>query len=337
MRPSELKSVLTSRFKAGVKRSVLIEGSPGVGKTQVCEQVAKELGIGYMCIHAPLLQPEDYGFPVVNKDRTDVDFIVSTHKFPLQGSDIPETGIFNIDEIPQADASGQKILANLVQAREIHGHKIKPGWMIVGTGNRVTDRAGASRILSHLGNRVCRLAFDASLDDWCDWAHMNKVNPEIISFIRWRPELLNKFDPQMDINPTPRAWAEGVNTSLGVVAPNQELPVFTGDVGEGPAAELCAFLKIYRNLPNIEDILEKPLKTKIPDGPAVMYALCGALGAKITPATFDASMQYVRRLPGEFVVLFIRDVLKRTPEIKNSEAFRDWASTDGVKCLAVGK
>ena len=333
MRISQLKQLITARYKAGSNRSILIEGSPGIGKTEIPKQAAKELGIGCMIIHAPLMQPEDYGFPVISADRENVSFIVSKDKFPIVGSDCPDQGILVVDELPQTDNNGQKILANMLQAREIHGVKLKDGWVIVATGNRSTDRAGANRILSHLGNRVTRINLDVSLDDWTQWALANNVKPEVIAFIRFRPELLNAFDSQQEINPTPRSWVEGVSADLGVVGSELEFETFKGAVGEGAAAEFTSFLRIYRELPSPDAIMLDPSNHAMANKPVVLYALCGALATRATGDNFGRIMLYVSRMPAEFAVLFVKDAIRRKPEIQSSQSFIQWASTDGAKIL----
>lgn len=333
MRPSEILKLIEARVNAKIVRPVLLEGSPGLGKTQLAEQAAQKLGIDFKVIHAPLLQPEDYGFPVISKDRDNVDFIVSKSKFPVEGSDCPDAGVFLIDELPQADNSAQKILANLLQAREIHGQKLKKNWVIIATGNKTTDRAGANRLLSHLNDRITKIHLDVSLDDWTNWALEHGIKTEVIAFIRFRPELLSHFDPHADKSPTPRAWSEGVSAALGTIDPKHELEVFKGDVGEGPAAEFVAFLKVYRKLPNVDTILLDPKKVEVPTDPATLYALCGALAHKATGDNFGRIMTYIERMPTEFSVLFVRDVMKRKPEIQNTSDFIKWASGPGAKLL----
>lgn len=352
MKPSELKSEIAKRFQAGIKRPLHVISSPGIGKTQIAGQAAKELGIGFKAIHAPLLQPEDYGFPVIGADKQDVRFIVSREKFPVVGADCPDKGIFLVDELPQADNSAQKILANLFQEREIHGQRLKDGWAIVSTGNRTTDRAGANRLLSHLKDRVTEVPLDPSLDDWTQWAIENGVKPEVIAFIRFRPALLSAFDPQAEKSPTPRAWVEGVSAALGITSPNLELATFTGDVGEGAAAEFCGFIKIFRELPSPDVIALNPLTAPVSDKPAVHYAVCGSLAHRATDANFGRFMQYVARLPREFSVLYVRDAIRcRQPSrgsdgkakqcgkcsacaIQSSADFMKWASGDGAKLLS---
>lgn len=335
MRPSDLKSLIAARFKAGIKRPLLVESSPGIGKTQIAAQAAKEMGIGFLAIHAPLLQPEDYGFPVISSDKSTVNFVVSRDKFPIESaSELPENGIFLIDELSQADNSAQKILANLIQERDIHGQKLKPGWLVIATGNRLTDRAGANRLLSHLKNRLTTIELDASIDDWSQWAIENNVKSEVIAFLRFRPELLNAFDPQNDINATPRSWVEGVSAALGAIDPTQEMEDFKGDVGEGAAAEFCGFLKVYRKLPSPDSIMLNPAKAEIPNDPATLYALCGALAHKTGTDNFGRIMTYVGRMAPEFTVLYIRDALKRKPEIQATKEFIEWASGPGAKLLS---
>lgn len=333
MRPIQLKQLIEARFKAGIKRPLHIEGSPGLGKTQIPAQVSKELDIGFQALHGPLLQPEDYGFPVISADKSDVDFIVSKHKFPVEGSAYPDKGILLLDELPQCDMSAQKILANLAQEREIHGQKLKDGWMIISTGNRVTDRAGANRLLSHLRNKITSVELEVSLDDWTNWALANGIATEVIAFIRFRPDLLNAFDPQAECNPTPRAWCQGVSAALGNIPAELEFPTFKGDVGEGAAAEFTAFLKIYRKLPSPDAILMSPDTAEVPKDPATLYALCGALANRTTGDNFDRVMKYTSRMSPEFTVLFIKDVIKRKPEIQTTPTFIQWGSGPGAKLL----
>lgn len=333
MKPSSLKSLLVSRFNAGMKRPVLVESAPGIGKTQIAAQVALELGVEFKTIHAPLLLPEDYGLPSISKDKSSVDFIVSRDKFPLETSDCADRGILLIDELSQADSSAQKILANLIQEREIHGKRLKKDWTIIATGNRLSDRAGANRILGHLANRLTRVEVEVSLDDWTQWALNNGVKPEVISFIRFRPELLSSYDASQDTSATPRAWSEGVSPSLGAIESALEFEVFRGDVGEGPASEFLAFLKIFRKLPNPDAVLLNPTKIDVPTDPATLYALCGALAHRVTGANFDRAMTYVGRMPPEFSVLFVRDASARCSDIFTTKAYISWASGAGASLL----
>lgn len=338
MKPSLMTETLTARATAHIrgdlKRSTYIIGPPGLGKTQLTRQVAKDAGIGFMALHAPLMQPEDYGMPVVNANRDGYDFVVSAEKFPLQGHDnVPDTGILLIDEMAQADNAGQKILANLLQEREIHGKHLKDGWHIVATGNRQQDRAGANRILSHLNDRITTYELEPNLEDWCSWALDNGVKPEVVSFLRFKSALLCDFNPQHEKNPTPRSWAEGVSNAIGCVPEAAEFDTFKGDVGEGPAAEFVGFLKIARKLPNPDLILLQPDKYEVPKEPSTLYALAGALAHRAKEDNFERVMTYAKRMPPEFMVLTVRDAVRLVPACANTRAFTEWAVKEGAKVV----
>lgn len=333
MKPIEYKNLIKARHLASIIRPLYAEGMPGVGKTEIPKQAAAEMKIDCRVIHAPLLQPEDYSFPVISVDRQNVTFVVAKEKFPIEGSECGDVGILIIDELAQADANAQKILRNLIQAREIHGHKLKKGWSIIATGNRVIDRAGANRLLSHLSNVLTRVTLEPNLDDWTQWALANGVRPEVVAFIRFKPDLLSNFDPNQEINATPRAWTEGVSAALGAIDPTMELTVFSGDVGQGPASEFLAFLKIYRKLPSPDAIIMSPEKAVVPDDLSTLYALCGALSHRTAPDNFGRIMKYIKRIPAEFGVLYVKDAIARCPEIQQSKDFIAWASSDGAKLL----
>jgi hypothetical protein len=333
MRPETFKNTMLTFVK--LRRPCLAEGPPGGGKTQAFQAVAKEAFAdprSFILFHAPTMLPEDWALPSPNADRTKFNFLINS-RFPVVGSDHPEEGIILIDEAPQAENSIQKSIANLIQEREVYGQKLKEGWTIFMTGNRAQDRAGANRILSHLRNRVTTIEFETHLDDWCNWALDNNVRTELVALMRFKPNLLHDFDPNRDINPTPRSWVEGVSPILDNVPREAEMECIRGAVGEGAAAECSAFLKIYRSLPDPDVVLMNPDHHEIPTEASVRFALSGALAQRASAGNFDAVMRYMSRMPQEFCTITVLDSIRRDPAIQNSKAFIRWASTDGAKIL----
>lgn len=333
MKTSDIKALIVARNKAGHKRTLMLEGPPGVGKTQIVQQAADELGIGFIAMHAPTAQPEDMGLPVPNKDRTGIDFLVP-NVLPFEGTDRPKAGLLLIDELPQGDNATQKTLANLIQEREVHGKRLMDNWTIVATGNRQQDRAGANRILSHLANRLTVVEVEPNLDDWASWfVQQPFFRPEGLAFLRFRPALLSKFDPNLPHNPTPRAWAEGVFQTIGTIPQHLEFECFKGDVGEGPASEFVGFLNIYRQLPDIDKVIANPAKEKVPTDNATCYALAGALGSRATPENFGNIIAYTARMSPEYQVITIRDAIKRDADLTGTTEFCDWAAGPGAELL----
>ena len=322
MRPQLLTQTLKDLIN--LNRAVLITGSPGGGKTSLVRQVAKDLDRHYIEQHLPTMLVEDFGVPYPDGDTLSYKL---PKWYPAKGSqwDDGRGGVLCFDDRNQGDNNLQKVLANIIEARTLHGVPMADGWSVVSTGNRQQDRAGSNRVLSHLANRETMLPFDTHLDDWTAWALNNEVTPELVSFIRFRPNLLHDFDPQRDQNPTPRSWVSGVASVIGNVPSEAEYECFCGAVGEGAAAEFTGFLKIFRKLPNPDAVLLNPDSAQVPEDPATLYALSGALAHRASESNFDRLVRYLERLPKEFSVLTVSQAIKRNPDVTNSTAFVQWS------------
>jgi len=323
MRATLLKETIKSLFP--ITRTLSIEGAPGGGKTTIVHEVAQELDIPCIERHMPTMLVEDFGilYPDGSPDSQRLSYRLPDW-FPVKGK-APEQGILLFDDRNQAGPDLQKVLANICQARTLHGVPMPDGWMVVSTGNRQSDRAGANRVLSHLRNRETVLELETHLDDWTAWAINHGVKPEVISFIRFRPGLLHDFDPQRDQNATPRAWVDGVSDVLGTVPAEAEFECFKGAVGEGAAAEFVGFVRIFRKLPNPDAILLNPQTADVPKDPATLYALSGALAQRATESNFERVCQYSERMPPEFSVLIISYAARRNPDLANTQAFTKWS------------
>ncbi len=158
----------------------------------------------------------------------------------------------------------------------------------------------------------------------------NNVPSEIIGFLRLRPDLLHDFDPKAQGNsfPCPRVWAS-VGRFMGKLPVEAELPFFAGALGFGAAAEFTSFLQIYRDLPDVESIMLNPDKSEVPEEPSVLYALCGAMSRQITTDNAAPAFRYMKRLPTEFQVVWLRDALQAQPKLATSKEFSSWAKDNG--------
>ena len=311
----------TLKALVAIKRPVYLTSAPGAGKTSVTQQVAADLGMKYIHVHMPTCVVEDFGVP--DMGTTEDTFV---YKLPERWKVDPETPtLINMDDRGQCDTSLQKVVANVIDARELHGHAFPENVAFVSSGNRMEDRAGANRVLSHLADRETELEFDVHLDDWCEWAISEGVHPSIISFLRFRPNLLHDFDPQRPKNPTPRSWEKGVSSILGVVSPEAEYDCFKGAIGEGAAAEFVGFRKIEQGLPDIDALLMNPDSATVPEDAATLYAISGAIAHRVTNASFGKAVRFANRMPQEFGALMVSYACRKDEALSSTQAFKDWA------------
>ncbi len=108
-------------------------------------------------------------------------------------------------------------------------------------------------------------------------------------------------------------------------ASNIEHELFAGAVGTGAATEFSAFLRTFRELPNIDAIPLHPAKEPVPNEAAAQYAVASALAQRASDTNFDQIYVYLKRMPTEFNVLCVRDATLRAPEVRHSPAYTQWA------------
>ena len=301
------------------RQPVFIWGSPGVGKSAVVRQVAAELNAPIQDIRALLLDPVDLrGLPFLASDGRSK---WATPEFlPQNGS-----GILFLDELNAAPAMVQASCYQLVLDRKLGEYTLPDGWAIVAAGNRDSDRAVTTRMPTPLRNRFVHLEFEVDLQEWSEWAIRGGIRPEVIAFLRFRQELLSVFDRDANAFPSPRSW-EFISRILDAT-PDQsvEHELFAGAVGTGAATEFSAFLRMFRELPNIDAILLNPLTEPVPENAAAQYAVASALARVASDFNFDRVCSYLDRMPTEFRVLCVRDASLGKPAIRHTPAYTKWA------------
>ena len=301
------------------QQPVFIWGSPGTGKSSVVNQLAIELEIALRDIRALLLDPVDLrGLPFVGKDGRSQwatpDFL------PQDGE-----GILFLDELNAAPAMVQASCYQLVLDRRLGEYTLPEGWAIVAAGNRDSERAATTKMPTPLRNQFVHIDFEVDVQEWSEWAITASVRPEVIAFIRFRPELLSAFDRDANAFPSPRSW-EFVSRILNSRPDSSvEHELIAGAVGAGAATEFSAFLRMSRELPNIDAILLNPTQEPVPENAAAQYAVAPALACCASDTNFDRICLYLNRLPTEFRVLCVRDATLRVPAIRCTAGYTKWA------------
>ena len=324
MKPSQLTALLAKTIPG--RKPVLIKGAPGIGKTDVVTQACQAAGANLIVSHPVVSDPIDFkGMPFVADGRADFLPFGDLRKL----IEAKTSTVFFLDDLGQAPPTVQAAAMQLILARRINGHHVADVVTFIAATNRKQDKAGVSGILEPVKSRFATIIeLTPDIEDWVSWALRAGLPTELIAFIRFRPALLHNFTPTADITntPCPRTVANvGGLMGLGLT-PDLEFEAYSGAAGEGFAAELMGFLRIFRNLPNPDAVLLNPETADVPTDPATLYALAGALARKASENTMDRLTRYALRLPAEFQVLLIRDAVRHDGQVVNTRAFIDWAS-----------
>jgi hypothetical protein len=322
MIPSEISSSL--QLLTRIQKPAFLWGAPGVGKSQVVGQVAAALGVRLIDIRAILLDPVDLrGLPTVEHGK-------AAWAIPAF---LPEdgAGILFLDELNAAPPLVQAACYQLVLDRALGEYRLPDGWTVFAAGNREGDRAVTSRMSSALANRFVHLSFDPDLDDWSIWAMgPGDLRPEVVAFLRWRPELLHRFEPAEKAFPSPRAWASVSHILAASPSADVEFALYEGTVGRGAAIEFTGFLRVFRSLPSLDGILLNPGTAPVPSEPSALCAVATGLARRATEQNFGAIADYANRLAREYATLLVKSATARVPVLAHHPAFTRWAVANGA-------
>jgi len=325
MRYSNIRTSVLSQFSVDGGNAVVpfILGAPGGGKSACARDIVQSLGIENVVeFTASLRDPVDVlGVPDNTGEYTRW---VPPQEFYQLRQGVGRSALI-LEELSDAPVPMQNALCGVIYDRRAGNLKLSKDLFIIATGNRTEDKSGANRITSKLANRTRRFDFQENIDDWTEWALDSDIDPVLIQFMRFRPGLLSDFDANRFANPTPRAW-ERVDLIPASLDSGLFFDNVAGEVGEGAAAEYTGFRRIYQSLPDVDSILLDPANADVPQDPATLYALTGALARKSTKDNFDRVSKYLSRMSPEFNVMATKDAIKLQPTIKHSRAFVEWAS-----------
>jgi ATPase family associated with various cellular activities (AAA) len=302
--------------------SVMLWGSPGIGKTEVTHQVGAETDRKVIDFRANLREPVDLrGIPVPNI-KTGTTKWLTPDELPQVARD-GKRGIFFCDEINTASTPMQAALFQLIQERKIGDYVLPEEWVVVAAGNHVLDRAAAQRMPTALRNRFAHLNVVPSVAAWAKWAVANGVAPEMIAFVRFRPELIHRM-PRGDENafPTPRSLTKAAKY-VNVEGPAR-VKLFASHVGRDVATEIDGYIKLYQSLGSLEDIIENPTTAKVPTEASERYAVCTGLARLATRKNFKQVLKYADRLSGEPKMLLMHDATLLHPELKETAEYSAW-------------
>lgn len=282
----QLKVVLMESARKNLTISYCLWGPHGIGKTQVPEQVAKELG--YRIRNFRLSQvdsSEIIGWPTKREKAVEyfsngekkvkmVQYL--TYDPPEWFIDAANGGNFILffDELNHAKQDSVDAIFELVQERKLNGIPLPDSVLILAANNPPNALyPGAKPIFDNqaLLSRFCHINVDSKFEIWKEWARREKsdgvpnIEPEIVEFLaqdtsrntfHYKPQE-NEASPFADLKPAPRNW-EKVNEVYTKLNLNDmiKLELYEGLVGVEAAAGFVAWLAQPKKPISLAEVFE---------------------------------------------------------------------------------
>lgn len=299
MTPAELKAYLDNLLKNNITLSTMIWGPPGIGKSSIVAQLAREHQFDFVDVRLSQLAPTDLrGLPVAEDG---ISKWYPPEFLPRDGK-----GILFLDELNMAPPAMQGVAQQLILDRKVGSYTVPEGWFVWAAGNRKEDRAAVFDMPSPLANRFLHLQVEPEFESFKAYALSTGIHEQIIAFLSFRTSLLHQLDPQQPAWASPRSWdmASKLHFAKLDIAPA---------VGMGAAAEFGAYIKLYEDLPDLSLIfMGKGNRILFPKEPSVRYATTIGLAIRANDATqaYNAFLWMSEVAATEWVQLFAVDLFR---------------------------
>lgn len=282
------------------QRPILLMGPPGIGKTQVMEQVARECGVAlvaYTITHhtrqsavgLPFIRQRHYGDKDVSVTEYTMSEIIASIYAKMEATGLSE-GILFIDEINCVSETLAPTMLQFLQCKTFGNQAVPAGWVIVAAGNPPEYNKSVRDFDIVTLDRVRRMDIEPDLPVWKDYARAAHIHSAILSYLELHPQNFYQINADVDGTQfvTARGWEDLSNLldtyeALGLQADEELIREYIQHpkIAEDFSAYLDLYYK-YRDDYGVEEILAGQAK------PAVF--------ARLLQAPFDERLSLVSLL-----------------------------------------
>ena len=255
------------------QRPILLMGPPGIGKTQIMEQAARECGVAlvaYTITHhtrqsavgLPFIRQKHYGDRDVSVTEYTMSEIIASIYEKMEATGLQE-GILFIDEINCVSETLAPTMLQFLQCKTFGNQAVPAGWVIVAAGNPPEYNKSVRDFDIVTLDRVRRMDIQPDLPAWREYARKVGVHGAILSYLELHPQ--NFYQINADVEGaqfvTARGWEDLSNLldtyeKLGMQADEEVIRQYLQHrtIAEDFASYLDLYYK-YRDDYGVEEIL----------------------------------------------------------------------------------
>ena len=202
------------------QRPVLLLGAPGIGKTQIMEQIAKECRIGLVsytithhtrqsAIGLPFISEKEFDGRLYSVTEYTMSEIVASVYEKIEETGQRE-GILFIDEINCVSETLAPAMLQFLQCKTFGNHAIPRGWLIVAAGNPPEYNKSVREFDVVTMDRVKKIQVEPEYQAWKEYAYRENIHGAVISYLNTKPWNFYQMETTVDgkIFATPRGWED---------------------------------------------------------------------------------------------------------------------------------
>ena len=202
------------------QRPIFLLGSPGIGKTQIMEQISRECGIGLVAytmthhtrqsaIGLPFISNKQYQSRKYAVTEYTMSEIVASVYEKMESTGLRE-GILFLDEINCVSETLAPAMLQFLQCKSFGNHQIPEGWVIVAAGNPPEFNRSVREFDMVTLDRVKKIEVEADFQVWKEYAYGQGIHGAVISYLNTRKQNFYQMETTVDGRnfATPRGWED---------------------------------------------------------------------------------------------------------------------------------
>ena len=202
------------------QRPILMIGAPGIGKTQIMEQIARDCEIALVsytithhtrqsAIGLPFILEKEFGGKKYSVTEYTMSEIIGSVYEQIEKTGCKE-GILFIDEINCVSETLAPTMLQFLQCKTFGNQQVPEGWIIVAAGNPPEYNKSVREFDVVTLDRVKKIDVEPNFSVWKEFAYSAGVHGAIISYLELKKENFYQMETRVDGKrfATARGWQD---------------------------------------------------------------------------------------------------------------------------------